>query len=721
MTELVDEQPRSQTDPAAVNVDELPADLKSVGLLDDQVQDLSYGIPPGQDDSPGAINVEESAAGSPGSVSDGRDTSPNGISTESCGCSRQPLPDDMSGFKMFEDRMNDQLRGLSPRRQQYDVVRVLLVRWSETDIEGCESNFEKLYDMFSERYGYQAETCVLDNVLRSTDKKSDGKMNGRIGRQFVKDLADITGAVDNDEGVNKLFILFYLGHGAERKIDETNEFVWQPKAQSRTFLHWTGYYEQLRHTECDILFLFDCCFAAALVPQDKTWNRRCELLGAASATDLAFANPKASFTVALEKELGKRAPVASSSMGQVTTQGPISTTVFGLYNYLGKSSVARSYNLKAPSWYRHNDKYTSSILLQSKRLSTSTPNSSANDSGYVSSADELDNLNDTRVLISLRLTDPAELTLLPEVEWMNWFENRPSNIAGIDFRIVQRIRCHCVFESDSTLALFSMPLWLWRLMQSDNTQPPSLAGVNVQRNSDDRTHSMETLLVGQETKASTFVGNPNRAMEEIGIIRSENLLTLDAAPWQASFDNKKHGFSDLEGMKKWKADLETSVKRREEVCDNLAASVKSQEVGIQAEQSQLKARETQLQEQSQALQRERVAVESSASRASAAAHRFLQKLRDKERPLASREKAVEYKERLLAKSMLVRQSERVSDMPGLVTTQRGIIGTILDGGNLARSSHGRISPISKRIDRAGRSTIDSAISQRLHNVTVPSF
>ena len=720
MAELVDEQPRSQTDPVAVKADELPADLKNVGLLDDQIQDLSHGIPPGQDDSPGAINAEESAAGSTGSRSDGRDTSPNGISTESCGCSRQPPPDHM-GFKMFQDSMNHQLKGLSPKRQQYDVVRVLLVRWSETDIEGCESNFEKLYDMFSERYGYQAETCVLDNVLQSTDKKSDDKMNGRIGRQFVKDLADITGAVDNDEGDNKLFMLFYLGHGAERKIDGANEFVWQPKAQSRTSLHWTGYYEQLRHTECDILFLFDCCFAAALVPQDKTWNRRCELLGAASATDLASANPKASFTVALVKELGKRAPVASSSMGQVTPKGPISTTVFGLYNYLGKSSVARSYNLKAPSWYRHNDKYTSSILLQSKRLNTSTPNSSDNDSGYVSSADELDSLNDTRVLISLRLTDPAELTLLPEVEWMNWFENRPSNIAGIDFRIVERIRCHCVFESDSTLALFSMPLWLWRLMQPNNTQPPSLAGVNFQRTSNDRRHSMETLLVGQDKEASTVVANRNRAMEEIGIIQSENLLTLDAAPWQASFDKAKHGFSDLEGMKKWKADLETSVKHREEMCDNLAGTVKSQEAGIQAEQKRLKAREMQLQEQSQVLQRDREAVESSASAASAAAHRFLQKLWDKERTLASREKAVEYKQGLLAKSMLVRQSERSSNMPGHVTTQRGLIGPTRDGGNLARSSHGKISPISKRIDRAGRSTIDSAISQRLHNVPVPSI
>ena len=62
MTELVDEQPRSQTDPVAVNGDELPANLENIGL-DDQVQDLSHGIPLGQDDSPGAINAEESAAG----------------------------------------------------------------------------------------------------------------------------------------------------------------------------------------------------------------------------------------------------------------------------------------------------------------------------------------------------------------------------------------------------------------------------------------------------------------------------------------------------------------------------------------------------------------------------------------------------------------------------------------------------------------------------------
>ena len=94
----------------------------------------------------------------------------------------------------------------------------------------------------------------------------------------------------------------YCGHG---EYDQYRDHTWlRPYRDTSVPLDWVWAQEQLRDlVGCDILLLFDCCHATAMLRDDSEWDRRCEILGARNALDSALADRDHSFTQALISQL----------------------------------------------------------------------------------------------------------------------------------------------------------------------------------------------------------------------------------------------------------------------------------------------------------------------------------------------------------------------------------------------------------------------------------
>ena len=93
------------------------------------------------------------------------------------------------------------------------------------------------------------------------------------------------------------------------------------------------------------------------------------------------------------------------------------------------------------------------------------PQGDDSDSGYESLIASRSQLSNARVLIKIRLRDPAEA--LSSDEWLKWFEDRPHNVAHVDIAVVKQIEWVGLFETDFSLALITVPMWLWINMEQD--------------------------------------------------------------------------------------------------------------------------------------------------------------------------------------------------------------------------------------------------------------
>jgi hypothetical protein len=68
-----------------------------------------------------------------------------------------------------------------------------------------------------------------------------------------------------------------------------------------------------------------------------------------------------------------------------------------------------------------------------------------------------------RMLIKIRFANPSADLIKEEIEaWLR--KTLPSSIEDIDFAAVREAQVHSLFESESSLAIFSVPLWVWDLI-----------------------------------------------------------------------------------------------------------------------------------------------------------------------------------------------------------------------------------------------------------------
>lgn len=192
-------------------------------------------------------------------------------------------------------------------------------------------------------------------------------------------------------------------------------------------------------------------------------RRRCEIFCSSGLKESSGALSKFNFTGALTEYLTqKRGDVLArkDAIGGLTFES--------ICDRMTKKDI-RDKLIAEPRWnlVNPNPAFRGRITL-AKRDSesiTSEPQQGDSDSGYGSVVDSRSQLSDTRVLIVIRLTNPA--AGLSSNDWLKWFEQRPHDVAHIDFSVVKKIEWVGVFESDSSLALITIPLWLWHNMKHD--------------------------------------------------------------------------------------------------------------------------------------------------------------------------------------------------------------------------------------------------------------
>jgi hypothetical protein len=351
-----------------------------------------------------------------------------------------PIQGYFDGFTKFENNINATLQKLPRVQVKYDRVLALVVYWDKSDVSGLSENAEKLKTMFDDDYGFEVDSYVLEN---GNHKSNIPAHNKELRRKFLNKLLETTASIDengsttDDKEVNNLLILYYGGHGADLKTSGKPEKVWQPTRQSKTMLKWHELQQEVREIDCDVLFIFDCYYALAMIDAEKPWNRRCEILGASGASDKASARPESSFTQAIVEELEK--PKRKNAKGM---------DVLWFHTLMTSTEMTTAYNLSpSPQWKRYSgDLYQTSISLESKKITakedmtnqTGTNPTISNTKAITNSIDELSSLSDIRMLIQVRFFNAAE-TLLEE-EWMKWFRLRPSNIAsgGIEIAILSK-------------------------------------------------------------------------------------------------------------------------------------------------------------------------------------------------------------------------------------------------------------------------------------------
>ena len=376
-----------------------------------------------------------------------------------CGCSSSEIHHIMS-FEAFQANVNAALEKLPPQYQKYDRVLVLLVYWEESDVPSLNEAALELKALFEYDYGFEVDTHVLKN--------GNGETNREIHREFSKKLNQTIEAIDSEEK-NNLFILYYAGHGAMlKRKGKPDERVWQPEESSSSHLPWKEFQRDLRKICSDILFLFDCCYASGMIDDDEEWERRCEILCASGAREKASATRKRSFTRAIVQELSKRKNVEGRH-------------VLWFHTLLTSTEICDLYGLsQTPVWRRYSSsKHQSSIFIESRNRRDAQSFTEFDSAvSLEDSLRELDTLTGTRILIKLHLSNPAELLL--EEEWMKWFRGRPSNVGGIELTVLNKLRCHGLFKSDSSLLLLSMPIWIWVNMQPG----PACEVVGILRSSD---------------------------------------------------------------------------------------------------------------------------------------------------------------------------------------------------------------------------------------------
>ena len=544
--------------------------------------------------------------------------------THGCGC-HSSIDEHLDNIGEFERDINDSLLKLPPVDTSYDSVRVLIVYWKLSDVAHLAVNAGRLKKVFEEGYGYIVEEHILDNA---DDNKDDSIIYQDFNSQLV---ATIRAVSKKDE--NNLLILYYVGHGAPVMEDGSPAtYVWQPtREKPNRRLEWKEFQFTLRKVHCDVLFLFDCCHALAMIDDRKQWTRRSEIFCASSALEKASALKSSSFTNAITEELWKRKDARGNAVGWY-------------YTLLTGSKETLEYKLiQAPHFRQYSGPaYRTGIFLQSKKFIPKSPTTpaviytsdSASDSAISMASSEraqlfrdLSNLTDARVLIKIRLRNPAE-KLLKE-DWLNMFEHRPANVDRIQLVIVDKVRCVGLFEADSSILLVTMPVSLWQ---------------NMKR---------------------------NPAYVDLGIVRSDNLLTSHPAVEPGRAQEKVATAAKLAQWEQRLADRERELelinrKREQKLADTereqrLTNRDREQRLASREQEQELTDKERKKREQEQ-VEKVRLAVENvnNAMEALVSRERQLterdserkhelaelsQKLADKERQVLEKERSVQEQKR----------------------------------------------------------------------------
>jgi hypothetical protein len=234
----------------------------------------------------------------------------------------------------------------------------------------------------------------------------------------------------------------------EKKTEDGKDIhcFWAARSTGRDVpeLDWTMVRRNLQDTlRCDVLFILDCCHAEAMIDLKFRWKRRCEMLAAAGITEEAGAGD-ASFSLAVVKELKER----TNRVGFRPSEIRIA---------LSNPKKMRLLGLKATP--QHD--CMSSLRYANDPMRLCPLRSDRNTEPKASSitVSEIKASSSSRMLIKIRFTNPSTDLIKEDIE--AWLKSTiPSSIDDIDFAAVREAQVHYLFESESSPAIFSVPLWV---------------------------------------------------------------------------------------------------------------------------------------------------------------------------------------------------------------------------------------------------------------------
>ncbi|KAL3483793.1 hypothetical protein BJX62DRAFT_230743 [Aspergillus germanicus] len=295
-------------------------------------------------------------------------------------------------------------------QQPYDKVSVLALHWFNDDLSLVPLE-QELLDVFKNIYGFDVESYTIPKV------KSMIYLNSKLANWTVE---------YNDE--RTLRICVYSGHASPAGPTDEN---WYFGGRTRSdgslagpTLDWNRVRGACEMGEGDILYLFDCCSAGS-----GAFYNGPELMCAAGFEQNAGDNLRLSFTRAVIDTL-------QDLDGQ-------QCTVANLFAILYRNSSQHNVSRSPLHVMRKN---VPSIVLQ--KLSSTAPEERT-------SSKTVSKQSQDKVLISVHLSDSR-----PNVQaWKKWLtQNIPAGVLSAEIKI------ESLFDSGSSIALVTLPLELWTVL-----------------------------------------------------------------------------------------------------------------------------------------------------------------------------------------------------------------------------------------------------------------
>lgn len=383
----------------------------------------------------------------------------------------RPPRNHVPSVQEFVDKMNESIPHMLAKTRTYDNVMSCFITWKDHDNPAIIDSAADLKDLLENEYGYAARKIILE---------SSDQFGSDPTSQFIKEVSDHVYSINRERDAsgerpgNNLFILYYGGNGAYKKVDCKG--IWlNRKIEGYSSIEWEAVEHTIKAAKCDILLLLDCCYSTGIVSRGKKWPRRCEILSACGTVELTSARSN-NFTAALTS-------VLKNSINNPRTAAQLSWQ-------LSDKMICTKFDLKAtPQWgcLSEGETINSSIMLAPRRAGQSSIDGHADTTNGAHGATmavqsgsdefhraikEAEEASDAHVLMAIRFTNPNGRPFLEE--WLEWISKKPQNISDLVLEnpegfiqdlvhetMRKSVKCHCAFPSDSALGIISVPIWLW--------------------------------------------------------------------------------------------------------------------------------------------------------------------------------------------------------------------------------------------------------------------
>ncbi|KAL8723582.1 MAG: hypothetical protein Q9225_000124 [Loekoesia sp. 1 TL-2023] len=357
--------------------------------------------------------------------------------------------------------LNRSLSAAFPRasRSRYSDVYVLLISWEDDDL-GVVTEIDELEVLLRHMYQYRTDQWRIPSA----------KSHNALARRIIQSLDDF-------ESSDKLFILYYGGHGY---MNEDRQCVWlcNQKPGAAT-VQWSSIQTNLEEADSDVLILLDCCAAASSA--GGSGNGITEVIAACGFEDYAPGVGEHSFTRSLIEELryyGQRpGPISTAFLHnkvlarakkswnpRYVTGGTQERRKTPIHIHLADRSKQRCIELMPlPHSPELRDLLSQSLsntqsMAQSTSPSEELDMSNPTGSSQTSLSEVWPDSEHTspKVLISVALEEDQFLRTEDLLDWLRSFP-----------ALAKCVRIESVYKSDSTLLLLSLPVAIWDMVPND--------------------------------------------------------------------------------------------------------------------------------------------------------------------------------------------------------------------------------------------------------------